>query len=205
MDCCDGRIISRVQRGFLFLVLVGSLAIAPDIRAKDSIFTFVPSATEVEFTLGATLHTVHGTMKLKSGEIRFDPFTGKASGEVVIDATSAETGNKSRDKKMHKEVLQSARYPAIVFISQRVNGAVQTAGRSQVRLSGIVELEGRPHAMMLTVSIAPEGPGGAVSADTKMRIPYAQWGLKNPSTFFLRVSDHVDVEIHATGQLKVDP
>jgi len=33
----------------------------------------------------------------------------------VFDATRAETGNQGRDRKMHEEVLESARYPEIVF------------------------------------------------------------------------------------------
>jgi hypothetical protein len=29
-----------------------------------------------------------------------------------------------------------------------------------------------------------------------------QWGLKNPSKFFLRVSDKVDLNIQATGRVQ---
>jgi hypothetical protein len=34
-----------------------------------------------------------------------------------------------------------------------------------------------------------------------MVIPYVAWGLKNPSTFILRVSDKLDLDFDATGQL----
>jgi hypothetical protein len=27
-----------------------------------------------------------------------------------------------------------------------------------------------------------------------------KWGLKNPSVMFLRVNDHVDIEIHSVGR-----
>jgi hypothetical protein len=33
-------------------------------------------------------------------------------------------------------------------------------------------------------------------------IPYVEWGLKNPSNFFLRASDKVEIEIHATGRVE---
>jgi len=32
-----------------------------------------------------------------------------------------------------------------------------------------------------------------------------QWGMKNPSTFILRVSDKVDLDIAASGHLVQDP
>jgi hypothetical protein len=34
-----------------------------------------------------------------------------------------------------------------------------------------------------------------------MVIPYIAWGLKNPSTFFLHVSDEVEVDITAAGRV----
>jgi hypothetical protein len=36
-------------------------------------------------------------------------------------------------------------------------------------------------------------------------VPFVKWGLKNPSTFILRVSDNVDVDVHASGQLTTVP
>jgi polyisoprenoid-binding protein YceI len=173
--------------------------------AQETVFTFDPAATKIEFTLGATLHTVHGTMKLKSGEIRFDPATGKASGKVIVDATSAETGNGSRDKKMHKEVLESAKYPEIVFTPTQVTGAIRTIGASQVQVSGEFQLHGQEHPMTLAVNVERGAAGEPAKATTKFVVPYVQWGLKNPSTLFLRVSDHVDMEIDATGQLTTVP
>jgi hypothetical protein len=32
-------------------------------------------------------------------------------------------------------------------------------------------------------------------------VPYVAWGLKNPSTLFLRVSDKVNIDINAAGRL----
>ena len=30
-------------------------------------------------------------------------------------------------------------------------------------------------------------------------VPYAKWGMKNPSTLFLRVNDSVEIELVAAG------
>jgi polyisoprenoid-binding protein YceI len=196
----EHRARMEIYRGVGFLVAWCLVAIAPAAAAQQTVFTFNPSATRVQFTLGATLHTVHGTMKLESGEIRFDPATGNASGQVIVDATSAETGNKSRDNKMHKEILKSDRFKQIVFTAQHIIGAIQPTGTSTVQLSGSFELEGTQHPLTLPVTIERPSETGAASASTKFSVPYIQWGVKNPSTLFLRVSDHVDMEIDATGQ-----
>src|ERR1700741_2878297 len=45
------------------------------------------------WTLGSTLHTVHGKFALKSGTLNFDPATGNASGEFLVSAASGESGN----------------------------------------------------------------------------------------------------------------
>src|ERR1700723_3868242 len=82
---------------------------------QEIAFNLDPAKTTVQFTLGASLHTVHGNFKLKRGAIRFDPATGKIGGEVVVDATSGESGSEGRDRRMHTQILDSARYPDIVF------------------------------------------------------------------------------------------
>ncbi|HXQ25853.1 MAG TPA: YceI family protein [Candidatus Acidoferrales bacterium] len=173
---------------------------APVLRAQESVATLDPAATKIDFTLGATLHTVHGTFKLKSGEIRFDPSTGKASGSVTVDATTAETGNSGRDSKMHKEILESAKFPEIVFTPTQVKGSIAPQGTSNVELSGAIRLHGQDHDIRLIISVEP-AVNGELHASTKFAVPYIKWGLKNPSNFFLRVSDTVDVEVHATARL----
>lgn len=184
-----------------FLVIAFCIfAAARCLPAQESVVTLDPAATKVEFTLGATLHTVHGTFKLKSGQIRFDPSTGKASGSIVVDATSANTDNSGRDSKMHKEILESAKFPDIVFTPNQVKGSIAPTGTSQVEVSGTMRLHGADHDMTLSMSVEPEAEG-QLKAETNFPVPYVKWGLKNPSNFFLRVSDTVNVEVHAAGRI----
>jgi polyisoprenoid-binding protein YceI len=119
------------------------------------------------------------------------------NGNLVVDATSGQSGNKSRDRKMHKEILESARYPEITFRPDRVDGTVALSGSSTIQVHGIFSLHGSDHELIMPVRLEVF-PDHWV-ADTHFTIPYVKWGLKNPSTFVLRVSESVEIDVHATA------
>ncbi|MGH9756650.1 MAG: YceI family protein [Candidatus Acidiferrales bacterium] len=176
-----------------------AFAAAP-ARSQESVYTLDPSQTTIEFTLGATLHSVHGTFRLKSGEIRFDTKTGSAGGAIIADAISGNTGIDARDSKMHTQVLESRKYPEIIFLPQQVRGAISATESSQVEVDGIFRMHGQDHSFRMMLSAGPPA-GGRLAASGRFVIPYVQWGMKNPSNFFLHVENDVNVEIHAVGQL----
>ena len=158
-----------------------------------------PAKTRVEFTLDAVLHTVHGTLQLKQGSIEIDPATGRSSGRVVVDALSAGTGNDGRDNKMHKEILESQKYPEISFTPTQVQGPIAPQGTSRVQLRGTLSLHGREQEIVTSVEV--QIAGNEWTGQTAFPVPYVKWGLKNPSTFFLRVKDTANVIVHAAGRL----
>lgn len=177
---------------------------APAVRAQETVVTLDQAHTKVEFTVGSSLHTVHGTFKLKDGQIRFDPATGKASGAITVDATTGDSENEGRDKKMHQHVLESQKFPEIVFTPTLVKGAMAARGASQVEVSGVFRLHGQDHDLTLAVTVEPSAPGD-LQATTKFSVPYIRWGLKNPSNFLLKVDDSVDIEIVATARIASNP
>lgn len=190
----------RIQFALSVAVFIVALLAAPCVHAQESVFTLDPSKSTVEFTLGASLHTVHGAFKVKSGEIHFDPAKGTASGAIVVDALSGESGNEGRDKKMHQEILETPKFSEIVFVPSRIQGTIASQGTSQVAVTGVMKLHGQDHDITLNFDVQP-GNAGQAQATSKFSVPYVKWGLKNPSTFLLRVTDSVDVDVHASGQL----
>jgi polyisoprenoid-binding protein YceI len=184
----------------LLFVLIAVLSASP-APAQETELELDPGQTQVNFTLGDILHTVHGSFKLKRGTVKFDPTTGHASGLVMIDATSGNSGSNARDHKMHKDVLESAQYPEITFAPQQVKGQVLPQGNFKVEVLGTFTLHGANHPLTLVVDA--HLTGDQLTADTQFTIPYEAWGLKNPSTLFLRVNDTVDLAIHAVGQIKL--
>jgi polyisoprenoid-binding protein YceI len=131
---------------YLMLALVAVPAFAERIDLDID-----PTATEVKWTLGDALHTVHGTFTLKQGELWFDPDSGKASGLLVVDAASGESGSNARDRRMQKNVLESSRYPEITFAPDRVDGRVVPLSDSEVQLHGMFTIHGGAHELLMKV------------------------------------------------------
>ena len=190
---------SRLRR-FAVAVLLLFIASGPLVAQQVQV-TLDPVRTKIEWTLGATLHTVEGTFKLKGGAISFDPQTGNAGGEIVVDATSAQSGNNSRDSKMHKDVLESARYPEITFFPKHVTGKLNANGASNLQVQGVFHIHGADHDSTLSMSI--QTGAGEVTATSGFSIPYQAWGMKNPSTLFLKVDNTVQMKVAAAGTMAV--
>ena len=165
--------------------------------AQELLLQLDPAKSGADIILAGNLHTVDGSFSLKHGAIRFNPATGKASGEVVFDATSGKTGNSSRDNKMHKDVIQSRRYPEIVFRPDRADGTLSTSGDSTLQVHGMFAIHGAEHEVTFPVQVNLAGT--AWTAKASFQVPYVKWGMKNPSVLFLRVGDTVQVQFHAAG------
>ena len=132
-----------------------------------------------------------------------NPETGQAGGRIVVDARTAHTENDGRDNKMHKEVLESQKYPEIVFTPAQVRGPLASEGRSNVQLRGTISLHGGDRE--ITVPVDVQMSGNEWTGQATFAVPYVTWGLKDPSTLFLRVKDTVNVTVHAAGRLSAGP
>ena len=181
----------------------GALTLAPPACAQAYVVNLDAAQTKITFALDTTLHDVHGSFQLKSGQIHFDKATGKASGAIIVDAQSGDTDNKSRDKKMHQEILESQRYSEIVFTPKQVRGSFDPQKASQVDLVGAFRIHGQEHDVTMTFAVQPASPG-RLQCDTHFTIPYVKWGMKDASTFLLHASDTVELEIHGTAQIAPD-
>ena len=180
-------------------LILTALSFAICAGAAEYQVQLTPESTQVRWTLGAVMHTVHGTFALRRGDIAVNTETGKAGGEVVVDATSGESGNKSRDERMHRDVLESARYPEIAFAPDRLEGKIEPTGVSHVKLHGTLRVHGVAHEMAVPVEVRVSGE--TLDADIHFDIPYVAWGMKDPSTLFLRVNKSVGIDLHATSRV----
>lgn len=182
----------------LALVICG-IASAPAADAEERTLTLDPERTRISFTLGATLHTVEGSFRLESGTIRFDPATGSASGEVVVDATSGDTGHDGRDGDMHAKVLESQRFPRFVFTPTGFSGELGADGGGEITLAGELAIHGGTHGVEIPAEVSRDGR--TLRADGSFTVPYVEWGMTDPSKFVLRVDKTVEVRVEAVGEL----
>jgi polyisoprenoid-binding protein YceI len=187
--------VRRVALTVLGLIIGFGISAA----AQNAAFQLDPALTSVKFTLGDVLHTVRGTFHLKRGALQFEPASGKISGEIVVDAGSGESGSGMRDRKMNKEILESDRYPEIAFRPDKIDGQVAIQGKSAVKVHGMFNIHGVDRE--ITVPAEVEMTAGHWTATVHFTVPYAKWGMKNPSTLFLRVNDSVEIDLVAAGNV----
>ncbi len=179
-------------------MVLALLSVLP-VTAQQVSLALDPSHSSVKFTLGDVLHTVHGMFDVKHGELQLDPASGKVSGEIVVDAKSGNSGSGMRDRKMHKEVLESEKYPEISFRPDHVDGPVSTLGKSSVKVHGIFRIHGVDRELIAPAEV--EMTADHWSANVHFTVPYEKWGMKNPSTLFLKVNDSVEIDLTGSGSV----
>jgi len=197
--------ISASAVAVLALALFLSAAPAPprhqetSVAPSELVLTLDPAQSKVHFNVDSTLHTVHGTFSVKSGTVHFDPQTGKAGGEIVVNATSGDSGSTSRDARMHKEILETKKYPDAVFHPSQIEGQVASVGACDVKLRGTISLHGADHELtaLIHANLSPDHWTGTANFE----VPYITWGIKDPSNFFLKVKPVVNVELEMAGSL----
>ena len=165
---------------------------------NDEIFlTINPAESNLHWNVDSTLHMVHGTFLLKSGTVHFNPQTGNAGGEIIVSATSGESGNGSRDKRMHKEILETEKYPEVIFHPKHLDGKVNRSGPSDLKLAGTLSVHGSDHE--LTATVHADLAGDRWTGTGKFEVPYVNWGIKDPSNFLLKVKPVVNIELEMSG------
>lgn len=177
---------------------VTAAASAPPVSSPVSL-TLDPAQSKVHWILPTTLHTVHGTFDVARGTMNFDPASGKATGEIVVNLKSGESGNNSRDNRMHKEILETPAFPESVFRPTRVEGVVPSAGPCEIKVLGTLSLHGSGHDVVALVHA--ELAGQTWKGTAKFDVPYVDWGIKDPSKF-LKVNHVAGVEIEMSGSLQ---
>jgi polyisoprenoid-binding protein YceI len=183
-------------RALLFWLVVLATRIA---LAQSRTYTVDPARSSVAFTLSDVLHTVHGSFAVQTGEIGFDSNSGSISGQIVVSAASGDSGNKRRDERMTKDELEAKLFPTVTFSPSRFSGTVPASGLATVQVEGIFTLLGKAHSIRLPMKL--DVREDTCTATGSFSVPYVQWGLKDPSTFVLRVNKEVQIDLRLSGRL----
>jgi polyisoprenoid-binding protein YceI len=90
------------------------------------------------------------------------------------------------------------RFPDVEFSPTRFTGEFHVQGDSQLTVHGTFRLHGMDHEIDVPVTVHPQP--AAYTIDAEFPIPYVAWGMKNPSTFLLKVWDTVTIKVHAVAR-----
>jgi len=181
-------------------VLLAAVLLAPSMLRAQQNLLIDPARSEVHFTLGDVLHTVHGTFHIQQGAIAFNRATGEASGSVVVDALSGQSGNSTRDGRMARDELKAQSYKDVTFAPTHITGEFKSSGDSTLTVHGVFTLLGVAHEIDVPMQVQVNG--NQVHAVGSFVVPYVQWGLKDPSTLMLRVKKEVQIDLSLMGVLQ---
>ena len=190
------------SRSRAFAVVLVILAFAHRAVATQSLsgtLELDPAKTLFEFRLPGTLHATHGKFKLAHGTISADLATGEASGSIVVDARSGDTGIGARDNEMRESVLEAQKYPEIIFAPRHAIGKLEKDGQFQAKLEGVLTIHGARHEIITEVQ--GRLVGNSLTAACHFSVPYVDWGMRDPSLFFLTVSKRVEIDIATEGRI----
>jgi hypothetical protein len=180
-------------------VLALAVILAPAVLAQHQTFAINSDASEVKIKLNTTREVVNGTFHVQSGSINFDRTASHISGIVIVAAGSGKTGNDSRDKKMNKDILKADQFATVSFAPKTYTGTIAASGDSTIQVSGVFTLLGTPHDLTIPMRIHIDG--SKATARAQFDVPYAQWGLKNPSFMFWKAENDVAIDLNVVGQL----
>ena len=175
------------------------LLCSPFALAQHQAFNINPDSSTVAFTLNSTHEITNGTFHIEKGIVNFGANSPNLSGLVVVSAASGNTGNASRDKKMLGDVLQTAKFADVTFLPQTYAGTLTVNGDSTLQVTGVFSLHGTPHTITVPMQIHMEG--AKCTAKANFKVPYVEWGLKDPSWFVFKVAKEVDVNLTLVGFL----
>ena len=192
-----GRFLTSWFRGALLLIVA---VLSPSVLRAQQNLVIDPARSEVHFTLSDVLHTVHGTFHVQQGKIAFNRVSGEASGSVVVDALSGQSGNSARDRRMTNEELKAQSYKNVTFAPTHFTGEFHSEGDSSLQIHGVLTLLGTEHEIDVPMKVQING--NQVHASGGFAVPYVQWGLKDPSTLMLRVSKEVQIDISLMGSVQ---
>ncbi len=166
---------------------------------SEAVVTLDPAQTRIDFTLPGSVHTTRGTFHLQSGSMSVDPRSGKASGKIIVDASSADSGDSLRDARMKGSILEVGRYPDIVFVPESATGKLDAQGAFQGSVTGTLYLHGGSHQISMETQGQVEGD--RMTATARFAVPYVEWGMEDPSMLFLKVSKSVDLKVVTAGHV----
>lgn len=182
-----------------FFAAAAALALFSTAAWSQQHYKVDPASSEIHFTVKASDGVVNGTFHLGSGEFTLDPATGAMTGNVSVDASSGDSGNKKRDKNMTNNQMKAQSYSAITFAPAKFSGQLKDSGDSTGQVDGNFTLLGQAHPISVPMNVHIDGDH--FTAAGNFVVPYVSWGMKDPSWFVMKVEKEVKIDLKLSGTI----
>lgn len=171
------------------------------------------SVNEASFTSKAAIVKFMGRTSKISGEAKLDPAdVAKASGRVVVDLNSLDTGIKLRNEHM-RGTLESAKFPQAVFTFKELkvpgnqlvaNQAVAGTAKGTMTIHGVTKTLTAPVELTLLPEQDPNyRAGNWVHVASKFRIKMTDYGITLPKGVLgIKVADDLDIAIDGMAKAR---
>jgi polyisoprenoid-binding protein YceI len=166
--------------------------------------------SSLTFTIRRPGETIEGTAHTFTGEVVLDPADLSAASSVALRvvASSLETGNGMRDRKMRGSHLEVERFPEIVFRSTSIQVGSEregpapgptAGGPGQERgppvrkaiVEGVLSLHGVDRTIMVPASIRYDN--GTLTAEGTVDLTYSDYSIAIPRFLWLVMDDDIKV------------
>ena len=158
-------------------------------------YRFVPEKSDLSFELPTTLHLVRGKVTAWRGEVSVDPGSpGILHARLDIKAGSLVTGSNGRDANMHEKVLESDRFPDIVFEAKTYKGNLSQFGPGRAftaELTGDLTIHGVTRPLQTSVECNVFRDRAFLAGEVP--IHWKEFGLRDMSRVFNKVRDPMTI------------
>lgn len=186
------------SRSLALLALGVLCAVGVEAQAPETIrYRFDAARSVLRWELPATLHTVRGSAPRFEGTVEADPLPGgghAVRARIVVDAAAMNTGNAKRDRTMREKVLETGRYPEIVFELTTFKGDLSAFRPGQhftVQIEGALTVHGRRRPILLPVDVYVFEDHAIVTGS--FPVHWKQHGLADPSFGLVKVKEPMQV------------
>lgn len=160
-------------------------------------------AVKMAFFLDTTWHTVEGSVKELSGDIRLanpkNPQTIAAT--ITIPVSALDTDSASRDEEM-RDSMEAGRFPSIRVDMPQISPSCEERQLAD-GVACTYATKGTVTIRDVTLPIAMSGgirrgDAGAILVDGTTQLDWSQFGVKDPSILIAKVDEQVKIEFEIT-------
>lgn len=187
----------------------GELAPAPPPPRPPprTLFKLDAKGSKVGFDGSSSLHDFTGATTALKGEVEFrlDAPADAPRAFVEVDARTLDTGNSSRDKDMHHDCLESAKWTTMQFkIESLADLKTESATRFQARARGTFTCHGRERKVEAPFKAELSGAAG-LRIEGELRIKMSDFGITPPTALGGLIKTHDDVRVWFVLEARSEP